>query len=138
LRSSNEIDGPPQLKVLVVDDNVDAATSLAAILARIHGQDVRVAHDGLSALEAASKFGPDVVFLDIGMAGIDGYEVARRLRAQPEFKEILIVALTGWGQASDRRLSEEAGFDRHVVKPIEPEVLRSLLSMAQASAARST
>ena len=115
-------------RVLVVDDNADAANSLARLLARLYGQDVRVSNDGASALEAAGDFRPDVVLLDIGMPGMDGYEVARRLRSRPGFEQTLLAALTGWGQQSDRRRSAEAGFDRHLVKPVDTEQLESLLA----------
>jgi CheY-like chemotaxis protein len=121
----------PRRRVLVVDDNVDAAVSLARVLERHEGQEVRVAHDGPSALEAAEAFRPEVVLLDIGLPGMDGHEVARRLRGRPEFERALIVALTGWGQESDRRRSGEAGFDHHLVKPVDPDELRGLLGDAR-------
>jgi PAS domain S-box-containing protein len=120
---------PPQLpsrRILVVDDNLDAAESLAMLL-QLQGQEVKVASDGPAALEAAREFQPEVLFLDIGMPGMDGYEVARRLRRQPGMEKVVLIALTGWGQEEDRRRSREAGFDRHVVKPVEPEVLNALL-----------
>jgi PAS domain S-box-containing protein len=121
-------DRPPRRPILVVDDNADAANSLARLLSRLYGQEVRVAHDGPSALEIAREFRPEVVLLDIGMPGMDGYEVARRLRERAEFGGTLLVALTGWGQDSDRRKSQEAGFDRHLIKPVAPEALRELLA----------
>jgi PAS domain S-box-containing protein len=117
---------PPRHRVLVVDDNVDAADSLA-ILLRLKGQDVRVAHDGVAALETAGEFRPTIVFLDIGMPGMDGYEVCQRLRHQSGKDSPLIVALTGWGQEEDRRRSQEAGFDLHFIKPVEPDALHKLL-----------
>ena len=92
---------PPRRRILVVDDNVDAAVSLARLLARLYGQEVRVAHDGPEALAVAGEFRPEVVLLDIGLPGMDGYEVARRLRERPEFEGTLLVALTGWGQEAD-------------------------------------
>ena len=95
----------PRRRILVVDDNVDAAESLARLLTRLYGHEVRVAHDGPEALAAAEEFRPEVVLLDIGLPGMDGYEVARRLRERPEFEETLLVALTGWGQEADRRRS---------------------------------
>jgi PAS domain S-box-containing protein len=116
----------PHRRVLVVDDNQDAADSLALLL-RLAGQDAWTAYDGPSALVRAREFRPEVVFLDIGMPGMDGYEVARQLRASPELPGIKLVALTGWGQEEDRRRSAEAGFDRHMVKPVEPEALRKAL-----------
>jgi CheY-like chemotaxis protein len=86
-----------------------------------------LAHDGLSALEVACAFRPQVVLCDIGMPGIDGHEVATRLRAQPEFKQTRIIALSGYGQEEDRRRSKEVGFDYHLTKPVEPEALEALL-----------
>ena len=90
--------------------------------------EVRVAYDGPSALAIAPEYRPEVVVLDIGMPGMDGYEVARRLRARPEFVGTLLVALTGWGQEVDRQRSREAGFDKHLVKPVDPRDLHSLLA----------
>ncbi len=119
---------PPRRRVLVVDDNVDAADSLGRLLARIYGQEVRVAHDGPSALRSAEEFRPEVVLLDIGMPGMDGYEVARRLRGRPDSSAATLVALTGWGQESDRQKSRLAGIDHHLVKPVEPETLRDILA----------
>ncbi len=114
--------------VLVVDDNVDAATTLARLLKRLYGQEVRLAFDGPTAIEAALDARPDLVLLDIGMPGMDGYEVARRLRALPGFERTLIVALTGWGQEKDRERSVRAGFDKHLVKPVDPSGLMDLLA----------
>jgi PAS domain S-box-containing protein len=114
-------------RLLVVDDNRDAADSLATLL-RLQGHDVRVAHDGLAALEAAMSYRPEMVFLDIGMPAMDGYEVARRLRQQSNLENIRLVALTGWGQKEDRRRTKEAGFDYHLVKPAEPSSLEALLA----------
>ncbi len=118
---------PPRRRVLVVDDNPDAADSLALLLG-LAGQEVRAAYDGPSALARAGDFRPQMVFLDIGMPGMDGYEVARRLRRQAGPNGVVLVALTGWGQDEDRRRSEEAGFDRHLVKPVEPEALEAILA----------
>jgi PAS domain S-box-containing protein len=124
----------PGGRVLVVDDNVDAADSLALLL-KLGGQDVRVAYDGPTALLVAQAFLPKVVFLDIGMPGMDGYEVARHLRQLTELREILLVALTGWGQEADQQRSLEAGFDRHLVKPIEPSALQELVSLPKTESA---
>jgi len=124
--AGNKAPSPPRRRVLVVDDNVDAAESLAVLL-RLAGQDVRVRHDGAAALDAARADRPDVIFLDIGMPGMDGYEVARRLRGDPALRGAVLVALTGWGQEEDRRRSREAGFDHHIVKPVEPDAVQSLL-----------
>jgi PAS domain S-box-containing protein len=114
-------------RVLVVDDNADAAMSLAMLL-QIAGNETHVVHDGLAALDAAREFRPNVMLLDIGMPKLDGYEVCRRLRSQPWGAEIFVIALTGWGQEDDRRKSAAAGFDGHLVKPIEPEMLSNLLA----------
>jgi CheY-like chemotaxis protein len=114
-------------RVLVVDDNRDAATSLAFLLNAI-GHDARTAHDGSEALALAASFGPEVVVLDIGMPGLNGYEVARRLRAMPELRPLTLIALTGWGQEQDRRRSREAGFDHHLVKPADLGELKRLVA----------
>jgi CheY-like chemotaxis protein len=103
--------------------------SLATLL-RIQGHDVEVAHDGASALALAKTFQPHVVFLDIGMPGMDGYEVARRLRGQPGMETTVLAALTGWGQKEDRRRTSEAGFDHHLVKPLEVAALERVLSVS--------
>jgi PAS domain S-box-containing protein len=118
------------LRLLVVDDNDDAATSLAMLL-RLRGHDVRIANDGRSALEMALAEVPDVVFLDIGMPEMDGCEVARLMREQSRLSGVVLAALTGWGQQEDRRRTAEAGFDHHLVKPIEPELLEQLLAKAR-------
>jgi two-component system, chemotaxis family, CheB/CheR fusion protein len=114
-------------RILVVDDNVDAAESLTTLL-RVYGHDARMVHDGPAALELAPSFLPSVVFLDIGMPGMDGYEVARRLRQMPGGQDALLVAVTGFGREEDRQRSQEAGFDRHVTKPLDPGMLSSLIS----------
>jgi PAS domain S-box-containing protein len=112
-------------RILVVDDNVDAATMLELLL-RSLGHETRVVYDGASALKAATEFHPDVVLLDIGMPGLDGYEVARRLRAMKD-RPRRIIAVTGWGQPADRQRSQEAGFDKHLVKPVEANELVRIL-----------
>ena len=114
-------------RVLVVDDNTDSADSLALLL-RVSGSVARTAKDGVEALEAAREFQPDVVFLDIGMPRLSGYDTARRIREQPWGRGMVLVALTGWGQEEDRRRSKEAGFDAHLVKPIEPGAMERLLA----------
>ncbi|HVG06363.1 MAG TPA: ATP-binding protein [Thermoanaerobaculia bacterium] len=115
------------LRVLVVEDNVDAAESLAALL-HLWGHEVRMVHDGLAAIDAAREHHPEVVLLDIGLPGLDGYQVAKRLREDASMDGALLVAMTGYGQPEDRRRSREAGIHHHFVKPVEPFVLRTLLS----------
>lgn len=114
------------LRVLVVDDNRDGAELLADTL-RLMGHDTRTAHDGLQALGEAETFRPQVVLLDIGLPGIDGFEVCRRLRRQAWAQQCLLVAVTGWGSDDDRRRTREAGFDHHLVKPVAPQHLARLL-----------
>ncbi|HEV8335875.1 MAG TPA: PAS domain S-box protein [Candidatus Polarisedimenticolia bacterium] len=117
----------PALRILVVDDNQDSAHSLSTLLA-MNGNQTRTAYDGLEAVEAAKAFQPDVLMLDIGLPKMDGFETCRRIRAQPWGKNILLVALTGWGQEEDRRRSKEAGFDAHLVKPVSHAELMELLA----------
>ena len=112
-------------RVLVVDDNYDAAASLAMLL-KLMGHEVETAHDGLEAVAKAKTFRANVILLDIGMPRLNGYEAARQIRAQGK-KGLKLVALTGWGQQEDRRRSEEAGFDAHLVKPVDLTVLTKLL-----------
>lgn len=114
-------------RILVVDDNKDAAMSLAMML-QLMGNETETAHDGLEALDVAAAYRPDLILLDIGMPRLNGYETAKQIRQQPWGKSIVLVALTGWGQAEDRRKSNEAGFDSHMVKPIEPGALEVLLA----------
>jgi DNA-binding response OmpR family regulator len=110
----------------VADDNRDAADSLQRVLA-LSGHEVRVAYDGESAVRAGEEFRPRVAILDIGMPGMNGYEVARELRTR-HGHQVTIVALTGWGQEADRRKATEAGFDHHLTKPVDPATLDILLS----------
>lgn len=116
----------PRHKVLIADDNVDFAASLCSILESL-GQDVTVVHDGFAALEAAGRLMPAYIFLDIGMPGMNGYDVTRRLRRQGATCDAMIVAITGWGQEKDREQAREAGFDRHLVKPVNVDDLARLL-----------
>jgi signal transduction histidine kinase/CheY-like chemotaxis protein len=118
---------PSGHRLLVVDDNQDAADSLAMLL-RLRGYEVRIAHNGPTALELVNDYRPELVFLDIGMPGMDGYEEARRLRRQPGLESVRLAALTGWGQKEHRRRTAEAGFDHHLVKPVEPKALEELLA----------
>ena len=114
-------------RILVADDNRDAAESLAMLL-RLSKNEVRIAYDGLTALEIANVFHPDVVLLDLGMPGMSGYDVARRIRRTPDLNGVLLVAQTGWGQDGDRRLSSEAGFDAHLVKPVDFDAVQQLIA----------
>jgi PAS domain S-box-containing protein len=116
----------PRHRILVVDDSVDAASSLAMML-RLMGNEVRIAHDGLEGIAVAAAYGPDVILLDIGMPRLNGFDACRRIREQPWGQGMFIVALTGWGQEEDKRRSQEAGFDDHLVKPVEPAALEELL-----------
>jgi PAS domain S-box-containing protein len=121
-------------RVLVVDDNVDAAESTAALV-RLWGHHVRVAHTGPEALRAAEEYQPEVVLLDIGLPGMSGYEVARRLREQPHFQKVVLAALTGYGQGEDCLRAKEARFDVRLTKPVDPDALRGLLDQATSPAA---
>jgi len=113
-------------RVMVVDDNRDAADSLCMLL-QLDGHDVHVAYDGASALDQTARLRPQVVLLDIGMPGMNGYEVAMRLRATPAHHGALLVALTGWGQDEDKRRAMAAGFDHHLTKPVDPAQLLRLI-----------
>ena len=124
----------PSLRVLVVDDNVDTVTTLS-MLVQESGHEVRTAYDGTSVIEAALDYRPNVVLLDIGLPGLNGLEVAKRLRQQPTLKNIVLVAMTGYGQESDRKRSQEAGFDYHLVKPGDfGKVLQILATISESPA----
>jgi CheY-like chemotaxis protein len=110
-----------------VEDNRDGADSLALLL-ELMGNNVRTVYDGASALEAATEYRPDVVLLDIGLPGRDGYEVARDIRASPQLNGVVLIAQTGWGQEEDYRRTREAGFNHHLVKPVDPQKLQELLA----------
>ncbi len=118
-----------ELRILVADDNQDAADTLAMLL-QLMGHSVRQAPDGEAAVRMAADFNPHVVLLDIGMPKLNGYEACRQIRAQPGAREMTLVAVTGWGQADDRRKSHEAGFDQHLVKPVDPTALMNLIAVA--------
>jgi two-component system CheB/CheR fusion protein len=118
----------PRRRILIVDDNAVAADALGRLLDRLLGQDVRVVYDGSAALDLAATFRPEVILLDLGMAAMDGYEVAMRLRQRPECAAVRIIAVTGWGQAEDRRRTREQGFDGHLVKPVNAESLKGVLA----------
>ncbi|HYG62706.1 MAG TPA: ATP-binding protein [Thermoanaerobaculia bacterium] len=113
-------------RILVVDDNQDSALSLAMLL-EISGHEVRTAYDGLEAIDAAAEFRPDIVLMDVGMPKLNGYDAARRIRAEPWGERMLLVAVTGWGQEEDRRRTTEAGFDGHLVKPVDFGAVTKLL-----------
>ncbi|HEY3486654.1 MAG TPA: ATP-binding protein, partial [Gammaproteobacteria bacterium] len=119
-------DAPSPRSILVVDDNHDAADSLRLLL-QFLGNKVYVAHDGPSALHAVEIYRPSVVLLDLGMPGMDGYEVARRIRQQSQFNNITLIALTGWGQEEDRQRTQAEGFNQHLIKPVDINTLQALL-----------
>ena len=118
---------PENLRILIVDDNRDAATTLGMLMTSL-GYETCVVGTGLEALQSVSAFKPNVVLLDIGLPGIDGYEVARRLRAMKPNQQIKIVAVTGWGQEADKQKSRAAGIDVHLVKPVDAAELRIALA----------
>jgi signal transduction histidine kinase len=125
--TSSSTRAPAARRILVVDDNRDAAETLALML-RLEGNEVTTVFDGESAIAATAEFRPDVVLMDIGMPKVDGYEAARAIRRDRKAPEVVLIALTGWGGDVDRRLSKEAGFDRHLVKPVVPTELLEILS----------
>ena len=120
------------LKVLVADDNEDAVESAAMVLA-MNGNEVKLASDGLEAVEAADRYRPDVVLLDIGMPKLNGFEACRRIRSAPWGKDMLVVAVTGWGQEEDRRRTAEAGFDAHFTKPVDFASVMRLIGQRRAA-----
>ena len=119
-------DGPPPLRILIVEDDADCGESLALVL-RFYGYAVEIASSGLEALAVAETGRPDVALVDIGLPGMDGYELAGHLRRPRPLKSPLLIAVTGYGQDKDRRRSAAAGFDLHLVKPIAPDELRVIL-----------
>lgn len=119
----------PRRRILVVDDNVDSAASMAMLL-KVRGNETAMARDGLEAVEAAERFRPDVVLLDLGLPKLNGYDACRRIREQPWGKDMVLVALTGRGEDEDRRRSQEAGFHHHMLKPVDyPALMRLLASL---------
>ena len=120
--------------MLVVDDNRDAAESLAMLL-ELDNCIVTVAFDGHQALAVLATFTPDIALLDIGMPGMDGYELARRIRATGTGRDLRLVALTGWGQADDKKRAADAGFSEHLTKPVDPELLSRAINVGRSAAA---
>jgi len=114
-------------RVLIVDDNRDSVETMATLI-RLSGHEIEKAHDGETALEKAKSFKPEIILLDVGLPDMHGYEVAERLRAIPENKSLVIVALTGYGNEEDRRRARDAGFDYHFVKPVDFTALESLIN----------
>jgi CheY-like chemotaxis protein len=121
----------PRCRILVADDNQDTATSLSMLL-ELMGHQTRTVHDGLAAVAAVEAFQPDVVILDIGMPKLDGYEAARRIASLPRAKDLLLIAMTGWGQDADRERVREAGFHHHLVKPVDTDRLEELIERTRA------
>ncbi|GAA4011830.1 hypothetical protein GCM10022212_01460 [Actimicrobium antarcticum] len=126
----------PSLRILVVDDNRDSANSMTALL-EIMGNDIRTAYDGQEGVDMAEAYRPDAILLDIGLPKLNGYEACRRIREQPWGKRAMLIALTGWGQDEDRQLSHEAGFDHHLVKPVDLQALITILAGVNAAPATS-
>ena len=118
--------GAKARRILVIDDNVDAAESLQVLLA-VFGHTVEIAHDDVTALPIARAFKPDLVFLDIGLPGMNGYEVAHRLREEIALKSVKLIALSGYGTETDRMRSASAGFHKHLVKPVDPSALPDII-----------
>jgi CheY-like chemotaxis protein len=138
--SANGASKPPArfrcYRILLVDDNVDGADSLAKLL-KLSGHDVHVAYDGPTAIQAATALLPDLVLLDIGLPGMDGYEVARHLRQQPDLKDVPLVAVSGYAREEDRLRSQQAGFNHHLVKPLDPQALPAMFdALVQPASAR--
>jgi len=131
---SSRIATDTRRRVMVVDDNRDAAESLGMLL-EMENCTVSVAFDGLQALAVVDEFRPDIVLLDIGMPGMDGYELARRMRASTRGSELVLVALTGWGQADDKKRAMDAGFNEHLTKPVDPDLLARVITFGHSAAA---
>jgi CheY-like chemotaxis protein len=113
-------------RVLIVEDNNDQAQSLARLL-QLMGHETRIAGDGPSALEILGQFAADLALIDVGLPGMSGYDVARSIRSRLEYRHTMLVAQTGWGRDEDRQRAREAGFDHHLVKPIDHQILRKIL-----------
>jgi CheY-like chemotaxis protein len=125
--------GSKSVRILLVEDNPDAAESLRVLL-ELAGHDVRVAGDGLRALQVVDEFAPELAFVDVGLPGIDGYELATRLRAHASCRSTLLVALTGYGREEDKKRANDAGFDHHLTKPVDFDAIDRLLANASAPA----
>jgi CheY-like chemotaxis protein len=117
---------PRPRRILVVEDNADARETLSVLL-RLSGHEVETSEDAAGGLEKLAAFAPDVMLVDIGLPGMDGYDLARRVRARPEARGVALIALTGYGQVEDRRRAQAAGFDRHLTKPVDPDRLEKVL-----------
>jgi CheY-like chemotaxis protein len=128
---SNRNGGQLEGRILVVDDLADAAASLA-LVCRLCGAEVQVARDGLEALAIGATFRPDVVLMDITMPKLNGYEAARRLRAEPWGQSVVLIAMTGWGRKTDIEAASDAGFDGHLLKPVEADALLELIAELRA------
>jgi CheY-like chemotaxis protein len=126
-----------RLRLLVVDDNKDSVDSLSTLL-RLMGNDVMQAYDGVEAVDVVHSFRPDVVLLDVGLPRRNGYEAARLIRGESWGQDVVLIALTGWGQEQDRKRSREAGFDHHLVKPVDPKALMKLVADISAGGAHPT
>jgi CheY-like chemotaxis protein len=131
METTNPDKDTPQLKVLVADDNRDGADGFAMLL-ELLGHQVRTAYSGKQAVAMAEEFRPELVMLDIGMPEMNGYEVARHLRQQPWGRDMVLVAITGWGQDEDRLQAQAAGFDHHRAKPVELDALDPIIAQARA------
>ena len=131
MKPSSSLSSRRKTRILVVDDLPDSADSLALLL-QSHGHEVRTSYDGADAVEIAREYRPDVVLLDLGLPQLNGYEAARRLRGLSLGEPVLLIAITGWGQEEDRWRTHEAGFDQHMVKPVDPNALMKMLVVVEA------
>jgi CheY-like chemotaxis protein len=117
----------PALRLLLVDDSVDAATAMSLLL-ESDGYDVRIAHEAVHALEIAAQFEPEIVLLDLGLPGMDGFQLAQEMRKRAATANALLIAVTGYGQAADRQRTHEAGFDHHLVKPVSSDEIQRVIA----------
>jgi signal transduction histidine kinase len=129
-REPGDVSRPLSSRVLIVDDNQDAANSMAMLVEALGGRS-RAAYDAAAGLDALTEFGPDVVVLDIGMPGVDGYEMCRRIRLRPSGRHIVVIALTGWGHPQDKQRALDVGFDAHLTKPVDPAAFQELLAISR-------